>query len=166
MSRTKTIVIGALMAAIAAVFQSLPVLFSEVFILLTIISAIPIYISSRINPLSGILSYIVAGTLIFFISTHEGLFFLCTNGIVGLALGLCRYYKLKMFLTIIVSMVIMTVALSIMNYGIGIPIFGAALPGPLMIQLLILLAFSAVYCFIYLMVSDAIYKRIKMTGII
>lgn len=166
MSRTKTIIIGALMAAIAAIFQSLPVLFTEVFVLLTILSAIPIYISSRVSPLSGILSYIVAGTLIFFISTHEGLFFLCTNGVVGLSLGLCRYYKLRKLIIIIVSAVIMTVTLCIMNYGIGISIFGAALPGPLIIQLLIILAFSAVYCFVYLIGSDAIYKRVKLTGII
>jgi hypothetical protein len=163
MNRTKIIVIGALMAAVAAMFQSLPVLLSEVFVLLTIISAIPIYIASRINPLSGILSYIVAFVLIFMVSTHEALFFMCTNGIVGLSLGLCRYYKLKKPIIILISSFTMTISLSIMNYGIGIPIFGTAIPGPLPVQVLILYVFSTSYNLIYLLASDAIYKKIKLT---
>jgi riboflavin transporter FmnP len=164
MNRTKVIVIGALMAALAAVFQSLPVLLTEIFILLTILSAIPIYISSRINPLSGVLSYFVAATLIFMISTHEGLFFLCTNGVVGLSLGLCCYYRLKKPVLLLICAAVMTFSLSIMNYGIGIPIFGAAIPGPFPVQLLLLLLFSAVYSFIFLVASDFIYQRVHAAG--
>ena len=73
--KTKTIVIGALFAVITALFQVIPVLFSEVFIFLTIFSAVPIFIVSRINPKAGFLSYIVASILIMLISTNEGLFF-------------------------------------------------------------------------------------------
>lgn len=72
---TKLIVIGALFAITAAVFQLLPILLSEVFVFLTIFSAIPIYVVARINPKAGVLSYFVASMIIMILSVHEGLFF-------------------------------------------------------------------------------------------
>lgn len=80
---TKTIVIGALLAVIAALFQLIPILFSETFIFLTIFSTVPIYIVSRINPKAGILSYFVASLIIMFLSVHEGLFFYVLTGLLG-----------------------------------------------------------------------------------
>jgi hypothetical protein len=165
MNHTRLIVIGAFMATIAAMFQMLPVLLSEVFVLLTIVSAIPIYIAARLKPFSGILSYIVAFALIFLFSTHQSFFFLCTNGIAGLSLGLCRYYKLKRLIIILISSFSMTITLCIMNYGIGIPVFGAAIPGILIIQVLLIFLFTVLYNFLYLIIADAVYKRLRFTGI-
>ncbi|WP_291547783.1 hypothetical protein [Clostridium sp. HMP27] len=145
MMNAKTIVIGALFAVMAALFQLIPTLLSEVFVFLTIFSALPIYIVSRINPKAGILSYFVAGMLILLLSIHEGLFFLCTNGIVGISLGVCSYYTKKKPIIWILSSFILTITLSIMNYGIGIPVFGGKIPGAMMIQVAIIFLFSMIY---------------------
>lgn len=75
-----------------------------------------------------------------FFSIHEGLLFLCTNGIVGLSLGICSFYINRKSIIWIISSVILTTVLSIVNYGIGIPVFGGWIPGKIVIQLVILLS--------------------------
>lgn len=159
--KTRTLVIGALLAVIAAFFQVMPVLFSEVVMFLTIFSAVPIYIVCRIDPKAGILSYFVAGIIIMTVSTHEGLFFLCTNGIIGICLGLCRYYTDRKHIIFIISSIALTITLSIVNYGIGIPVIGSKLPGGILIQLMILFLISLVYNSIYYYFADFIFKILE-----
>lgn len=166
MLNTKTVIIGALLAALAVLFQLVPVFFSEIFIFLTIFSAVPIYIAARINPKAGFLSYLVAGNLVMFFSTHEGLFFLCTNGIIGVSLGICGYYEKKKITTWLISSAVLTAALSIMNYGIGIPVFGSNIPGTMIIQLIILLLFSFVYNIFYYYFSNFIFNLLKKLKVI
>jgi hypothetical protein len=161
MINTKIIVTGALLAVIAALFQSVPVFFSEMLVLLTVFSAVPIYISSRINPKAGILSYFVAAILITLISTHEALLFLCTNGIVGVTLGISCYYTNKRAVIWLTSSLALTTALSIAYYGIGIPVFGAKLPGATMLQLGIILFFSLVYNIVYYYFSVFVFRLLK-----
>lgn len=60
MQNTKTIVLGGLLACLAALFQVLPLFLSEAFVILTIFSSIPIYIICKINPRIGILATIQA----------------------------------------------------------------------------------------------------------
>ncbi|WP_346887501.1 hypothetical protein [Clostridium sp. UBA1056] len=158
---TKPIVIGALFAVIAALFQLIPTLLSETFIFLTIFSAVPIYIVSRVNPKAGILSYFVASMIIMILSVHEGLFFLCTNGIVGISLGICSCYKKSKTITWVLSSLMLTITLSIMNYGIGIPVFGSKIPGSLAIQIAIIFAVSTIYNIFYYYFSSFIFKLLE-----
>ncbi|MFL0245452.1 hypothetical protein [Candidatus Clostridium stratigraminis] len=161
MSNTKTVVVGALFAVLAALFQVIPVFLSELFVILTILSAVPIYIVSRLNPQVGLLSYFTASLLIMLISTHEGIFFLCTNGIIGISLGACSYYTKKKTIIWLISSVVLTITLSFMNYIIGISIFGINIPGGIIIQLAILFIFSVVYNIFYYSFSNFIFKLIK-----
>lgn len=159
--KTKTIAIASLLAAMAALFQLMPVFFSEVFLFLTIFGAIPIYIISRIDPKAGILSYFVAGMIVMGLSIHEGLFFLCTNGIVGLSLGICNFYTNRKLIIWLLSSISLTIALGIMNYGIGIPIFGINIPGFMIIQIGIIFLVSLFYIIGYYYFSSFIYKALK-----
>lgn len=161
MFNTKIVVIGALFAAIAALFQLTPTLFSEAFVFFTIFSAVPIYIVSRINPKVGVLSYFVASMLVMLLSIHEGLFFLCTNGIVGISLGICSYYKKMKVITWFLSSLVLTVTLSIMNYGIGIPVFGIKIPGAMVIQIATIFLFSTIYNIFYYYFSSFIFNLVK-----
>lgn len=161
MINTKTVVIGALFAVIAALFQLTPTLFSEIFVFFTIFSAVPIYIVSRINPKAGVLSYFVASVLIMTLSTHEGLFFLFTNGIVGVSLGICSYYTKIKVITWFLSSLVLTITLSIMNFVIGIPVFGTKIPGVMTIQIAILFLFSVIYNIFYYYFSSFIFNLLK-----
>lgn len=151
------------MAALAAILQAAPVFLTEAAVLLTIFSALPIYISARLNPVTGVLSYLAAFFVIMLLSSHEALFFLCTNGVVGLGLGCLRYVKQKRTVTILLNSIALTVSLSIMNYGIGIPVFGTAIPGGWQLQLLLLYLFSAVYSLIYLLFAEFICSRFRFS---
>ncbi len=166
MINTKTLVIGAFLAVISALLQITPVIFSEMFVFVTVFSALPIYIISRISPKTGVLAYFSASLLIIMISTHEGLFFLCTNGIVGLLLGGCCHYTNKKILIWSISASSLAAALGVINYGIGIPVFGTSLPGTVIIQVLTLLFFSALYNIIYYYFSNFIYIKLLKTKII
>jgi hypothetical protein len=165
MFNTKTVVIGGIFAAIAALFQLIPILLSEVFVFLTIFSAVPIYIVSRINPKAGVVSYFVASMLVMLLSIHEGLFFLCTNGIIGISLGICSYYTEMKVITWFLSSLMLTTTLSIMNYGIGIPVFGSNIPGGIIIQIVIIFLFSIIYNIYYYYFSSYIFNLLKRLNV-
>ena len=161
MINIRTIVIGSLFAGLAALFQLIPTFFSEIFVFLTIFSAVPIYIVSRINPKAGVLSYFVASTIVMILSLHEGLFFLCTNGIIGISLGIFSYYTKRKIITWFLSSLILTITLSIMNYGIGIPVFGGKIPGTMIYQIAIIFFFSVIYNIFYYYFSSFIFNLLK-----
>lgn len=153
------------MAGIATIFQSIPFYLSEAFALLTILSAIPVYTAARTNPVSGALSYVITVILLLFVSPHEALMFLFTNGVVGLSLGSTSYFKLNKILSVGGSSVIQTIFLCILNYGLDISIFGIKIPGTIIIQLILILGSTMGYNFAYQAFADFIYKRIKTSGI-
>lgn len=155
------IVIGGLLSIFAWLFQLLPVVFSEVFIFTTILSSIPVYIGGRIQPRIGVMIYLIAGFLIFILSPHEGLFFLFTNGVVGLSIGVVRYYTENRFYIGLISGGFLTISLSIMVYLLDILVFGISIPGNILVQLIIIFGFSLLYCSIINVSLEFIYKRVK-----
>lgn len=161
MMTTKNIIIGSLFAVIAALFQLIPFFFSEMFVLLTIFSAIPIYIVSRINPRTGVLSYFTACLLVMTLSVHEGLFFLSTNGIIGVSLGICSYYTRKKMIIWSISSIVLAFALIIINYGIGIPVLGMKIPGGILIQIGVIFSISIASNILYYYFASFIYSILK-----
>ena len=156
--KTKTIIVGAFLAGLAALFQLIPVITSEAFVLLTVLSALPIYIIARIDAKAGSMAYLVAAVIVTLFSLHEGLFFLCTNGVVGLSLGIFNHYLINKTTIYMIASFILAAALSIMNFVIGIPVFGIKLSISPYAQLLIMLAFSLVYSAIYYNFANFVYK--------
>lgn len=160
MYKTRLLVLGALMACISALFQLAPAFLSEAFIMLTIFSAIPIYLVSRMNPKIGIITGIITFILIGFFSMHEALFFIFTNGTVGVSLGCFTHFTSKKAVFLPLSALVSTAALSMLNYVIGIPIFGVPIPGTFIVQILILLAFALVYCLIFTLFCEYVYRKL------
>ncbi|MDF2678201.1 MAG: hypothetical protein K0Q97_2545 [Bacillota bacterium] len=148
---------GGLLICLSAILQLLPTSFGEIFIIASILSSIPIYILSRINPKVGLIGYIITGILIFLFNAHEGLFFLFTNGPVGFALGNFNYKLKSKLLISLLSGIVLTLSLCIVNFIVGIPVLGNSLPGNLLTQIGILMVFSILYCFIYLLFANFIY---------
>ena len=157
---TRHIAIGGLLALFAWLFQLSPVVFSEIFIFITILSSIPVYIGSRIQPKIGVMIYVIAGFLISMLSPHEGTFFFFTNGIVGLSLGIAEYYIENKFYIGLISGSFLTISLGIMTYLLDILVFGTNIPGNISVQLIIMFGFSSLYCSIFNIILDFIYKRV------
>lgn len=152
---------GGLLICLSSVLQLIPASFGEIFVIVTIFSAIPIYILSRLNLKVGLLGYIIAGILIFFFNAHESLFFLFTNGVVGFSLGAFNYMLKSRFLISLSSGIVLTLSLTLVNFIIGIPVLGVNLPGNLLIQVSIIMFFSLIYCSIYLFLANFIYNYLK-----
>lgn len=152
---------GGLLICLSVLLQLLPTSFGEVFVIVTIFSAIPIYFLSRLNPKAGLLGYILTGILISFLNVHEGLFFLFTNGVVGLSLGAFSNKLKSKLLIALFSGILLSLSLILVNFIIGIPVLGVNLPGNLLIQISILLFFSLIYCFIYLLLANFMYNYLK-----
>lgn len=161
MNNTKLLTYGGMMACMAALFQSLPIFLSEAFVILTLFSALPVYIACRISPKAGLVSLMAAFLLINLISTHEALFFICTNGPVGASLGCLDYYFKNKILIFSLASSILCLTLCVMNFVIGIPVFGTALPGPLFLQIILLLSFSFIYSLAYRSLCRFIYKYVN-----
>lgn len=160
MNRTKLIVLGALFTSLAVIFHMVPVLFSEALVLITMLSALPIYITAKMDPKIGLAGYITAAILITLFSSHEGLFFTCANGVVGLTLGLTHYYTNKKIIIISTSTVTLTLMLSIMTFLMDISIFGFVLSTSFFIQLCILIIFSLLYNIFYFYIANLVFKKI------
>jgi len=87
------IAIGGFLVGLSITFQLIPVIFGELFVLVTIFSTLPIFIITRLNPKTGGVAFVVTAILVLSFNSHEGLFFIFTNGPVGLALGTLNYYS-------------------------------------------------------------------------
>lgn len=152
--------LGSLMACAAVLIQITPVFLSEAFVFITMFSAIPIFIVSYIHPKTGFTAALASFLLIAAFSAHEALLFLFTNGPAGFTLGCCCHFIGRMLPAICISASALAGCLCILNFFIGVPVFGADLPGTLAIQLLIIFAFSFVYCFLFYRLCKSILKRI------
>ena len=156
--KTKYLVLGSLLAVISSIFQCIPALFSEVFIFLTIFSAIPIYYMARKQPNIGILTYLIAFILITIISPHENIMFLFTNGVVGLSLGFFTYYIDEKVLVSLLSGFILSISICILNFIIGINVIGFTINFAI-IPLICIFLFSFIYCLVFNILCSSIYNR-------
>ncbi len=169
MSRTRLIVLGALFASLAAIFQIVPVIFSPIFIVIAILSGLPIYLIAKLNPKIGLAAYVTAIFLIALVSAHGAMLFLCINGVVGLALGATHYYTDKkstiILLATVALTITLTIGLSIMTFIIGIPIIGFATTN-VFIDISIIMIISLLYIIAYFYMSNYIFKKINLKSLI
>ena len=128
---------------------------------LTIFSALPQYIISRISPKTGILTYFTAFILIMLFSIHEAIFFVFTNGIVGLSLGSLQHIYGKKIIVPSISSSILSLALFTLNFIFSIPVFGADLLWPIPLQISLLMIFSFFYCTLYFYISNMIFNLLS-----
>lgn len=147
------------MAGIAVLFQTVPAFFSEMFAVLTVFSALPLYFMCRLDSLAGINTFIAAAILIFIISPHEGILFIFTNGILGLSLGLCKKNIKDSFLTIIISSFILTASLCILSIPLGINVFFVHMPYGSFLQAITISIFCVIYCAIYSKLASYLFHR-------
>lgn len=161
---TKDLAFGGILTAAAVFFQIVPAIFSEIFILMTICSTFPIYIAARYNPQMGITALIAAAFLIVLINMHEALFFICTNGMIGVSLGICLHKNKKPIVAVLVTGTALTVTLSFISFVVGIPMFGVLVPEMLVLQVGFLFVFSVLYSSVFSFIAQFVYHWI-MTAI-
>ncbi len=161
MFKTRILVEGALFSAIAAIFQLIPIYFSEIFIFFTLVSTFPIYLITRKNVQVGITAFATCAFVIFCFSVHESIIFGFVNGLIGVSLGYMDYYlKNKIIITSLASLKL-AIALCVVNFLIGIPVFGLSLKPSLLVFAAIYL-FSFVYIFVYFLFIHYLTHKITL----
>jgi hypothetical protein len=161
MSSTKRITVLVVLTFFTVLFQIIPVVFSHKYVLLTLFSALPIYLITRTSGPMGLVAFVAAGILIFGISSHEGLFFLFANGPVGLVLGLGEHFSKRDLTAAFLTAITLTITLSLLNFVIGIKVFGTSIPGSLGVQILIIFLFSFIYSVIYSYMAGFVYRLLR-----
>lgn len=150
MPNKRLLVIIILLTGLSVVLQGLPRILGEVFLFAAMLSGLPIYSAVRLNWFCGLLAYLAAAYLPSLRNTGEALFFLCTNGIIGLSLGITRGFFKDIFIPPIPSTLIVITMLHAVNNLLEISIFGY-MPAKAPLEQAFLLFFPIyVYCLIYL----------------
>lgn len=164
MSSTKKTTVLVVLTVFTVLFQIIPAIFSHKYVLLTMFSALPIYLITRISGPMGLIAFVAAGISIFGISSHEGLFYLFTNGPVGLVLGLGEHFSKRDLTAAFLTAITLAITLSLLNFVIGIKVFGTDIPGPLGVQILLIFLFSFMYCIMYSFMADFVYRLLRKRG--
>lgn len=159
MMNTKDLAIGAMFAALAAAFQVVPAFFSEAFVFITMLSALPMYVISRKKPSIGLMSFFAATIVILLFSPHEGMFFVFTNGSIGLILGTSTYYFKAKFPVVFACTFVEVILLTILNFGIGVPILGDGVTVAGVSECLLLFVGLFLYIIIYNEFACLVYLR-------
>lgn len=78
-----------LLTAMVMAVEFLAATTGEALVALTTVSALPLYLIGRENVQTAVMSYFCIGFMLIQVNPHQFLFFVATNGLLGLALGIC-----------------------------------------------------------------------------
>ncbi len=161
MRKVKYLTIGGLCTALAVLFQVMPVFLTEAALPLSILSIIPIYFVTRLNSRIGFQAYMASGLLIMFITVHEGLIFFFANGIAALSLATFTNQRSSKILCIVLSTMVLTCSLLILNFAIGFPLFGGDLSISYVYQSLLILIVAFIYCILMGYLCEFTFRILK-----
>ena len=139
-----------MLAVLVTVLQAVPRIFEGSFVFAVILGGILVYIAARLNCIFGVAVHLAAIVLSASMNIGEAVFFACTNGIVGLSLGIIKRRFKSIYYARAFSALIVVVMLFAINYLLGIDIFGNTSLKPPMSQALKLFSPLYIYCLIYL----------------
>lgn len=142
-----------ILTLLAAALQSAPGILGDTFSFVVILSGLPVYIAARFNWAYGTAVYLAAAGILVSMNTYEALFFICTNGFIGLSLGILKYHFKRNYTVSAISALITGVILFIINYFFEISIFGYLTFKTPVTQALALFPLLYIYCFIYLEIA-------------
>lgn len=158
--RIKYIVLGIVITIISFIINCIPILHSNIFTFTTILSTITIYIISRKSPSIGLLSYIASFLLISLIDSYQSIIFLFINGLLGIFLGMLRYYTENNKLVAILNGIILTISVNGMYSILGENSLYIQNTNSILTQILIC-AFSLGYSLIMLLFCNYIYDKLE-----
>jgi hypothetical protein len=158
MNYAKQLAVGGILVSLAVLFQLAPVVLTEVFVPITLLSTAAIYLLSRQYPRAGFAAYMAAAFIIMLISVHEGLFFFCTTGLTGFSLGTGFYFTHKRGLAVLLASFLLASTLSLLTNLLGISVLGFRLPGGIAAQTFILLLVSSAYSSVSLVFLEPLYQ--------
>ncbi|TCL58312.1 hypothetical protein EDC14_10425 [Hydrogenispora ethanolica] len=148
-----------ILTGLAVILQWLPGLLGAEFALVTVLSALPIFILTRARPLLGPFGYWAAGLLLFAVNPQQSAFFILVNGPLGVLLGLGPLYSGNDRLVALITGLVVTFNMAIIMFGMNVHYFGIWLPGPFPVQLAVLTLASFLFCYAYLSLGNLVLRH-------
>ncbi len=149
----KRLALSSLLTACVLIIEILVIYSGEMAVGLTVISAIPIYIIAYMDAKYALLSYFCVAILLFILSPHQFLFFICTNGIIGLSLGICSAkLKGRASIIIICSTILL---LGIFTVAILLGFFH------LVFNYLYIIPILMIFCLVYTILCSWVFSKIN-----
>ncbi|MFZ5816266.1 MAG: hypothetical protein ACOY93_13370 [Bacillota bacterium] len=161
-SGTGALVLGGMMAAMAAALQLAPLYLPGVGLLLAMLSSLPMAVQAYRHPPSALLSYGAAVAVILSLSAQEAAIFAFTSGPFGLAVGYCHRPGQPGWLPWLGAALPLSAGLLCLAYLVGLPPLGPEL-GALSVpaQLGLYLGFALLYSLLWGWAFGALLRRLQ-----
>jgi hypothetical protein len=159
-SKTIRLVMGALLGAVAVIFQSAGI-FTGLGYLLSMMTTGPIVLASLLSTRIGLMTYFVTIILLAVVQPSELVVFPFTTGLLGLSLGFGLKYLRKTIYILPFSACCLTAGISILLYVIGFPILGPSVTSQFNLMVIFsTFTFSILYSWIWMRVSVFVFNMI------
>ena len=154
-TNTKKLVVGSVLAAIAALLQS-----AGVFVwIFSILATLPIVLSAMISLRIGILSYTITILLLTILQPSELFVFPFTTGLLGIMLGAAFKWWNNWMMISLVGGIVLTLGIMILLYGLHFPVLGPSVSHTFDFKIAaLILLFSLFYSLIWTGLSKKVFK--------
>lgn len=155
-SNTTKLVIGSVLAAFAAIFQSAGI-FVGFGYALSILATLPIVQSAMLSLRIGFMSYFLTILLLAILQPSELLVFPLTTGLLGVALGMAFKWWRNWIIITVFGGAALSIGIMILLYLLRFPILGPSVSHSFDIKIaLLILLFSLFYSLIWMGLSQRI----------
>ncbi|ETI69732.1 YybS family protein [Neobacillus vireti] len=157
-TNTRKLVIGSVLAAIAAVFQSAGV-FVGIGYAFSILATLPIVLSGMISLRIGMMSYVITIFLLAILQPSELFVFPFTTGLLGITLGAAFKLWNHWMMISLVGGIGLTGGIMILLYSLQFPVLGPTVSQTFDFKIATgILLFSCLYSSIWTGLSKKVYK--------
>ncbi|WP_342433234.1 hypothetical protein [Neobacillus sp. FSL H8-0543] len=160
--KTKRLVLCAVFACLAAVFQAAGGFLPGVGYFLSPLATAPILFCTMISLPLGFASYVLTNLLLFILQPTELIIFPFTTGLLGLGTG-AAYFFFKKRLSIIASgAILLTLGILTLLFGLNFPVLGPAVSGSFsFLAAGSIFLFAFLYNLIWVEISLLLFKRLR-----
>lgn len=157
-SKTKRLVVGALLGSLTVIFQSAGI-FTGIGYIISMMSTGPLVLATLVSLRIGVMTYFITIFLLAMLQPSELLVFIFTTGLLGLSLGGGFKYLKRSILIIPFAALCLTLGICILLYVFKFPVLGPSVSSDFS-SLVILgtFAFSLLYSWIWKKLSISAYK--------
>ena len=161
-TRTKKLMIGSILASMAAIFQAAGGYLPGIGYLISPFASLPILVCAMLSLQIGVMSYILTTVLLFILQPSELFVFTFTTGLLALGIGAGFFFFQKRLSVILSGAVALFTGIMILLYVLHFPILGPAVP---MVFSIMIIGGISLFAFLYSMIWVEIllffFKRIK-----
>jgi hypothetical protein len=141
---------GAILTALALLFQTAPVLIPGIGLAISLLATLPVALAAVLSIPFGAIVYLASSFLILLISPQEAAVFLLATGLLGLTLGIG--HKKRLLHAFAISAAPLFVGLAALSRLALIPVFGSATPHAPLMQILLFLLLAPLYTVLWMII--------------